>query len=183
MRDLWKSSKPWERGLLAVLLIWTVVAAVACNPAAPTPVPSSTNVNQNVVINVGQNPTGSPAPGQGGTIDRVGIGAFGEQCPAGKSIAGSERDNDVRLGCTVAITCSAFVKGVEQFDASVIGSAPQRFLAISGEGTAVRSSTPSNPFNLDVLGLAAGPAVYECVIAGVSSNSGPSGPYRLTVVP
>ena len=158
-----------------------LLGALGCTPGDPTPLPPTVIVNVNTNVGTGGGDGGTPS--SGGVIDRVGIGAFGEQCPAGKSIAGSERDNDVRQGCTAAITCSAFVKGVEQFDHGVIGSAPQRFLAISGEGTIVRTSTPSNPFNADVLGLAQGAAVYECVIAGVSSNSGPSGPYRLTVVP
>jgi hypothetical protein len=168
---------------LAMVLVLTM-GAVSCTPQPTDPSQINIDIHNDNTNNNGQGgPGASPSPGGPSTIARVGIGVFGEgNCDAGKVPAGAVRDNDVRVGCVANITCSPFdAQGNELFTG--IPPSPSRFVAISGEGTVVRSSTPSNPYNLDVKGLAPGVAVFECEVGGVSSNAAANGPFRLTAVP
>jgi len=132
---------------------------------------NNTNINQ-----IGQqpnpSPSGSPNPGAV-VVTRVGIGQFGEgECPAGKEPSGNGRSMSVRIGCTGAFTCSPYdAAGKEIMDDASIAAIgpPQRFEAISGTRLVQQIAT-SEPYNLDLKGIAAGDVELECVVKGVSSK-------------
>lgn len=159
----------------ALAIAAAAVATTSCTPYPPTQ-PSSTTVNQNVNVNVG-NPSGSPSPGQGGSVARVGIGKFGERCPA--NVKPSDNGAAVRVGCTADITCSPFsASGQELFDSAIIGFAPDSFQAVSGQDNATFQQSQQNAFNGEALGKRAGTLTLACTVKGVTSQ-----PYSLTVVP
>jgi hypothetical protein len=173
------------KGKLYALAAIAALLLVGCTPPPNEPSDININVTNNNTNNNGGGgtPGASPSP-VAGALHHVGIGAFGESaCEAGKTPAGHERDNDGRVGCTVNLTCSGFdANGNEIQNEDVTGASPEVFRAISGENV-VRVSVPSNDYNLDVRCVAPGPAVFECVLKGISSNAGRNGPYRLTCVP
>lgn len=165
---------------LSVGLLGIVTTTGACVPPPTEPgdiVITNNNTNNNGQPGGGASP--SPSPGAGTVIARVGVGQFGERCPAGVSPSGDGRSSTVRVNCTAFITCSAYSpSGQEHFDLAVIGPAPEEFRATAGEGAIVQTQAASNPYNLDILGKAVGTASYTCRVKGVTSPT-----YSLRVVP
>ena len=163
----------FKRGLgtsLAVGFLCFALAGLmsACNQQPPTVI-EITNTNTNT-----QGGTPSPAPSSSpdatGDVATVGIGKFGEACPAGTAPSGI--GDAVKVGCTAFITCSPRdAEGREIFNLQIIGPEPTEFRAVEGEGTTVRSQVPSNPYNRDVLGIATGAARYLCTVKGKTSPS------------
>lgn len=165
-----------SRSTLYLLAGLMAVVAVGCVPP-PTQPDGGTTVNQNVNVNVGQGgPGASPSPGAGGAVARVGIGKFGERCPAGTQPSGNGAG--VRVGCEADITCSPYnSQNEELFDLAIIGPAPTSFAAVSGQDNATFTQSGSNPYNGEAVGRRAGTLTLSCTVKSVTSQ-----PYTLTVV-
>lgn len=157
--------RAWSLYLLAGLM---AVLAFGCVPPPTEPGDIVINNTNTATNNSGGNPTASPSPGAGGSVASVGIGKFGEACPAG--VAPSGLGDSVRVNCTAFITCSPkSASGQEIFDLGIIGPAPESFVATEGNDQSVTVQVASNPYNLDVKGKAKGTAKFQCRVKAITS--------------
>lgn len=160
---------------LYVIALGALLMLLGCVPP-PTEPDGGTTVNQNVNVNVGGTPGASPSPGAGGAVARVGIGKFGERCPAGTAPSGNGAG--VRVGCTADLTCSPYnANNQELFDLTIIGAAPTSFAAVSGQDNASFQQSGANPYNGEAVGRRAGTLTLSCTVKGVTSQ-----PFLLSVV-
>jgi hypothetical protein len=161
-----------SRTYLAVGVFALVAGLAACYPQASGPTaPSSINIsNTNTNIQGGGGPGASPSPSA--VIARVKVVQFGEECPTGKGPATWTQGGSpiVHVGCKAPITCTPKDAAGNDIPATIHGPAPDSFGLVAG-GDAVTVTSPSEPFNRDVLGKAPGIATFACTVKGVASGT------------
>lgn len=134
------------------------------NPNEPTPVATPTPTPA---------PTASPTPAAEGLGEGayVRVGVFGYSCPSGVN-APRNGSGELPLSCTAHVTATPKDKNGDDIPASLHG--PSISWVVSGP---VVCTAPSEPFNRDCRGVAAGTAQLRATVKGVT------GTLDLTVVP
>jgi hypothetical protein len=166
--------------LVGLAAVAALAVGISCTPPPTEPGDINIDIENTNTNNSGGGGGATPSPSPSvGAIARVGIGAFGESCPPGKVIAGGDRDNQVRVGCEAAITCSPLdSQGREIFNEEVHGVAPD-FFGVTGPSAAFQVTQWSgNRFNIDADALSPGTVTLTCTVKGITSS-----PYTLTAVP
>lgn len=160
--------------VLAAPLLLPTIGCDEVLPTAPPPPPTVTVIveqTQNVGVQEPPAPGESPSPSEVG-FDSIRIGIFGHA----PNCANAPRNGEsvVRLGCTAFATATPKLKGVD-VPATVHGPSCIWYLngeRVNGEASngVVSVFVQSNPFNLDMRGLAPGTFTLEAEVKGARSG-------------
>lgn len=168
-----------------ILVALLALAACTVPPTGP-----SEPIEVNVCSGSGgcaNNTTPTPSPSASPTVPGVPNGSapatvrvtqFGEDCPAGVTPSGQNRQ--VRVGCRKILTCTPRLADGSDAVTPLAITRPDSFGPTTGAGN-VQVERQDNPFNLDARATSPGTTHFTCVVRGVSSDS--TDPFDLVVVP